>query len=176
MSLDGFRAEYLKDHSSHLPVINKLRKLPRERLSQSGGVFERTEAWPRNAVLQERLEPRQHTWGLSILQRPSPITTPSSPWVAVFSCKVEKWMDLVIKRSSFQLEEVPFTWELFCWLRWSWHVAIMGNHGNVQMHKSNHFWIKYTKNSAEMVPADMKPVCATKWKQKLHLVEQPNVN
>ncbi|KAM9840798.1 ectonucleotide pyrophosphatase/phosphodiesterase family member 1 [Aulostomus maculatus] len=25
VSLDGFRAEYLKDHSSHLPVINKLR-------------------------------------------------------------------------------------------------------------------------------------------------------
>lgn len=28
VSLDGFRAEYLKDHSSHLPVINKLRKSP----------------------------------------------------------------------------------------------------------------------------------------------------
>lgn len=27
VSLDGFRAEYLKDHNSHLPVINKLRKL-----------------------------------------------------------------------------------------------------------------------------------------------------
>ncbi|XP_034555534.1 ectonucleotide pyrophosphatase/phosphodiesterase family member 1 [Notolabrus celidotus] len=26
VSLDGFRAEYLKDHSSHLPVINKLRR------------------------------------------------------------------------------------------------------------------------------------------------------
>uniref|UniRef100_A0A3Q3L0G9 Ectonucleotide pyrophosphatase/phosphodiesterase 1 n=1 Tax=Mastacembelus armatus TaxID=205130 RepID=A0A3Q3L0G9_9TELE len=26
VSLDGFRAEYLKDHGSHLPVINKLRK------------------------------------------------------------------------------------------------------------------------------------------------------
>ncbi|XP_037606650.1 ectonucleotide pyrophosphatase/phosphodiesterase family member 1 [Sebastes umbrosus] len=25
LSLDGFRAEYLKDHSSHIPVINKLR-------------------------------------------------------------------------------------------------------------------------------------------------------
>ncbi|XP_070704848.1 ectonucleotide pyrophosphatase/phosphodiesterase family member 1 [Pempheris klunzingeri] len=25
ISLDGFRAEYLKDHSSHLPIINKLR-------------------------------------------------------------------------------------------------------------------------------------------------------
>ncbi|KAA8583085.1 hypothetical protein FQN60_015631 [Etheostoma spectabile] len=27
VSLDGFRAPYLKDHSSHLPIINKLRKL-----------------------------------------------------------------------------------------------------------------------------------------------------
>ncbi|XP_041661179.1 ectonucleotide pyrophosphatase/phosphodiesterase family member 1 isoform X2 [Cheilinus undulatus] len=27
VSLDGFRAEYLKDHSSHLPVINKLRRI-----------------------------------------------------------------------------------------------------------------------------------------------------
>lgn len=26
VSLDGFRARYLKDHSSHIPVINKLRK------------------------------------------------------------------------------------------------------------------------------------------------------
>ncbi|XP_074541875.1 ectonucleotide pyrophosphatase/phosphodiesterase family member 1 [Halichoeres trimaculatus] len=26
VSLDGFRAEYLKDHSSHLPIINKLRR------------------------------------------------------------------------------------------------------------------------------------------------------
>lgn len=26
VSLDGFRAEYLKVHSSHLPVVNKLRK------------------------------------------------------------------------------------------------------------------------------------------------------
>ncbi|XP_020484194.2 ectonucleotide pyrophosphatase/phosphodiesterase family member 1 [Labrus bergylta] len=26
VSLDGFRAEYLKDHSSHLPVINKIRR------------------------------------------------------------------------------------------------------------------------------------------------------
>lgn len=28
VSLDGFRAGYLKDHGSHLPVINKLRKSP----------------------------------------------------------------------------------------------------------------------------------------------------
>ncbi|XP_034999846.2 ectonucleotide pyrophosphatase/phosphodiesterase family member 1 [Hippoglossus stenolepis] len=27
VSLDGFRAEYLKDHSSHLPIISKLREL-----------------------------------------------------------------------------------------------------------------------------------------------------
>uniref|UniRef100_A0A7N6FF19 Ectonucleotide pyrophosphatase/phosphodiesterase 1 n=1 Tax=Anabas testudineus TaxID=64144 RepID=A0A7N6FF19_ANATE len=27
VSLDGFRAEYLKDHGSHLPVINKLRRV-----------------------------------------------------------------------------------------------------------------------------------------------------
>lgn len=28
VSLDGFRASYLKDHASHLPVISKIRKSP----------------------------------------------------------------------------------------------------------------------------------------------------
>lgn len=31
VSLDGFRASYLKDHASHLPVISKIRKSPTRR-------------------------------------------------------------------------------------------------------------------------------------------------
>lgn len=112
VSLDGFRAEYLKDHSSHIPVINKLRKSRVD--SWAGGVFGPHEEWQTNTLLQERLEPQQHTWGLSIPQRPSPTITPSSLWVVAVICELQKLSRILLQvKEHFLLHPSHETMEIY---------------------------------------------------------------
>lgn len=175
VSLDGFRAEYLKDHSTHIPVISKLRKSATMLIPELVVVvFGQLEEWQTTTLLQERLGPQQRTWGLSILQRPSPTITPLSLWVIVFICEAQKFMRLntAAKRYFTSKMTFPFRIELFSCPGLK-HLE-QSNYGNIKT--STNIQKVYRQNrppSADMLPTEMESMCATDWKkQKLHLAEQ----
>uniref|UniRef100_A0A3B3Y8D7 ENPP1-3/EXOG-like endonuclease/phosphodiesterase domain-containing protein n=1 Tax=Poecilia mexicana TaxID=48701 RepID=A0A3B3Y8D7_9TELE len=59
VSLDGFRAEYLKDHHSRLPVINKLRKSDGTTTSYMRPVYP-TKTFPNHYTIVTGLYPESH--------------------------------------------------------------------------------------------------------------------
>lgn len=139
VSLDGFRAEYLKDHSGHIPVISKLRKSTTELIPELVVVFGQLEEWQTTTFLQERLGPQRHNWGPSILQRPSPTITALSLWVVVFICEVQKFTRLNTAAKRYFTSKMTFPFRLDLQLSW------IGAPGTVKLWKYKNL-NKYTKS------------------------------